>query len=192
MDCPYIPIGFSLDIYNNMMCSVIPKDQTMLEKNKCQVLQGPMSVWTPSRFFLYFYCDKFTCDKNILDGPGVLITVKQTPFILHNDIKGLESSVFVIPKSFKLLQEPVFPSMKHINEDLETNIYSTCKDQRKLNWMSWNEANTYCQNDGKRLLTITDLKELQNIKPMFKRCHLDLENWALAFLGLKVMIFTCT
>ena len=190
VDCPYIPIGFSLDIYNNMMCSVIPKDQTMLEKNRCQVLQGPMSVWTPSRFFLYFYCDKFTCDKNILDGPGVLIKVKQTPFILHNDIKGLESSVFAIPKSFKLLQEPVFPSIKHITEDLDTNIYSTCKAQRKLNWMSWNEANTYCQNDGKRLLTISDLKELQNIKPMFERCHLDLRYWALAFLGLKVMIFT--
>ena len=120
----------------------------------------------------------------------MLIKVKQTPFILHNDIKGLESSVFAIPKSFKLLQEPVFPSIKHISEDLDTNIYSTCKAQRKLNWMSWNEANTYCQNDGKRLLTISELKELQNIKPMFERCHLDLRYWALAFLGLKVMIFT--
>ena len=186
LDCPYTPIGFSLNIYNNMMCSVIPKDQTMLEKHRCQILEGRMSIWTPSRFFLYFNCEKITCDKNVLESPDLSITVKQTPFILHNNIQGLESSLLRIPESFKLLQEPVLPSNSHLNEDINTNSYTRCEKQR----MSWNEAKTNCENDGKQLLTITDLKELHNIKQMLNRCGPDLRYWSMVFLGLKVIIFS--
>ena len=188
LDCPYTPIGFSLNIYNNMMCSVIPKDQTMLEKHRCQILEGRMSIWTPTRFFLYFNCEKITCEKNLLESSDLSITVKQTPFILHNNIQGIESSHLRIPESLKLLQEPVLPSNSHLNEDINTYSYTTCEKQR-LNWMSWNEANTYCENDGKQLLTITDLKELHNIKPMLNRCGFYSRSWSMVFLGLKVIIF---
>ena len=170
LDCRYTPIGFGLNIYNNMMCSVIPKDQTMLEKHRCQILEGRMSIWTPSRFILYFNCEKITCDKNVLESPDLSIKVKQTPFILHNNIQGLESSLLRIPESFKLLQEPVLPSNSHLNEHINTNSYTTCEKQR----MSWNEAKTNCENDGKQLLTITDLKELHNIKTILNRCGPDL------------------